>query len=70
LAWLIKDALECLIWKLGSEHIEGSLDLRMHQRVRQHRPKCRGFFRLRAQRLGKGSDEAGILLGRLDLNAY
>src|SRR5215467_10170211 len=33
LAWLIKDASECLIWKFRAEDVEGGLDLWMDQLV-------------------------------------
>src|SRR5882757_6977298 len=69
-ARLVKNACEDFVGKFRAKDVESSPHLRIHHGFGEGGSKRLGLLGPATQRLGQRPDEAGILLGRLNLNAH
>jgi hypothetical protein len=65
-----KDACEDFVGKFRAKDVESSSHLWIHHGFGEGGSKRLGLLGPAAQRLGQRPDQAGILLGRLNLNAH
>jgi hypothetical protein len=70
LAWPVKDTGECLIGKIGAEHVESALYPRIDQSSFQRQSKRFRPVGPAAERLRHCPDETGISLGCLNLDTH
>ena len=70
MAWLVENACEDFVGKFRAKDVESSPHLWIHHGFGEGGSKRLGLLGPAAQRLGKRPDEAGIPLGRLNLNAH